>query len=298
MRAEPRRSDRLTWSRGRLRVPAGLVLLAASLAVACKSEGAGDAAPAEGSVRVILPEAPSASPAPAAGEQALDWRAFDGGDTEVQVEGAAWVVVPAASRWDSLKMTRLAFHAKKDGGYVFDGGKVTVPGSFVEPGPPARPIAPGDAVLASVHGASAPGRVEAIEGGRAKVRVVWLDAVEEIDVLASELLLLDGGLRFGQPVAVRTGDDRSYARFVRALGTHSWVLDWSGAGRKVEASAVEPLAVHSRLASGAEVLAVSLGVLAPATVVEVLDGGLRYRVRGQTGDEETLPFTEVAAGAR
>jgi hypothetical protein len=100
-------------------------------------------------------------------------------------------------------------------------------------------------------------------------------------------------------VAWKTGDDWEAGVYVSAGpgGKDSaWVLAW--AGKLTQVSGVKPLTVTKVFKKGDKVWADRFSKLRPATVVEVLAGGVAYKVRFEKDsagkeEEDTLDLGRV-----
>lgn len=258
--------------------------------------------------------------APEQVEGPLRWSGFPGPDVKPPVEsGVAFVVAPMrSSTWGDQLAFFEANIVRMEGNHLVVEGldeQLHVPGAFVAPPPPATALKVG----AIVRFQTRPGQQSGSRVGRiAKVTktpggVVYsiknkfIDDVETYEVPAAHVRALDGTLGFGAFISFELDGQQCFAKYIapgREAGS-SWVLSVSRAREKTN---VKPL-VMKPFAKGAKVRAVfgttsvmKGGVqqeprqyLEDGTVVEVVDGGLAYKVKDPKGEITTRGLDEVFA---
>jgi hypothetical protein len=187
-------------------------------------------------------------------------------------------------------------------------GEVFVPGAFVVAKKAPKNVKVGAPVLvqrgASMIAGTKRGRIKAITKDEGETSYTaqtrFVSDIDDDEGLApEEVIVLDGKVGFGAPVAWKTGDDWEAGVYVSAGpgGKDSaWVLAW--AGKLTQVSGVKPLTVTKVFKKGDKVWADRFSKLRPATVVEVLAGGVAYKVRFEKDsagkeEEDTLDLGRV-----
>lgn len=167
--------------------------------------------------------------------------------------------------------------------------------------PPAA-LKKGDPILADSSNDSALARVVSVEGDTIKTKYVFGDLVGDLDVIKSEVLLLDGTLRLGTPVAFKSGAAWSVGRLIAKNAQDAWIaLEYSDNQpyAKVKAADVRALDVAKVLKVGDKCIAdypmVTRNELAPGKITKVIEDGLFYEVKLDKGSTWTVPFHHISA---
>lgn len=252
--------------------------------------------------------APIASFSPAAGP--VRWADFGGPEVEPTVRAGdlAWAVLPVSVGWETLKFAVLPVSKIEGNVAVFEvasGDTKTqafVPGAFTSPLAPPDKLAPDDAVMIATGGARAFGRVvTAPADKKVKVRYRFAGSFEEKEVDLTEVLKLDGTLKFGAPVAFSEEKDEGTKRrvlwhpasLVHSAEDKAWVVSF-GRPIRVPLATVKPMSVATLHRPGDKVWAASSEELLPGQIAEVQDNGTRYKVKlDEGGTEVTASFENV-----
>lgn len=247
----------------------------------------------------------SAIPIPSAGPSGpVKWADFGGPEVKSPVkEGQkAWAAIPVSAGWDTLKLS-LHEVSRIEGETVvvfsIDGVDYFVPAAFVVPAEPAKDLAMGDAVMASAYGTRVFGRVTALTP-KLKVKFRFAVAVEEKEFDASEVSKLDATLHFGAPILFKEEREGVLSKdaklrtgqFVSTDEGRTWVLGLAGKPQRVAANAVQPMDVRQHKVND-KVWVTRSDEVTPGLVQEVLDDGVRYRVKLENGDEATATLDQV-----
>ncbi len=242
----------------------------------------------------------------------LRWADFGGPEVvpEVKPGEKAWVVLPVSTGWKTLKFTVLPVARVEEKIVVFEvtvadeKKEALVPGAFVAPIRPADKLAADEAVIIATNGARAFGRVMAAPTDkRVKVRFRFAGNLEEKDVELSETIELDGTLKFAAPVAFSEEKDEGTkrrviwrpAQLVQTAEDKAWVVNSTGKPQRVPQNTVKPLSVNSLYKGGDKVWAARGDEMVPGEVLEVQDGGTRYKLKLEDGSELTAPFEAVTS---
>jgi len=240
----------------------------------------------------------------------MRWTDYGGPFVKMELKAGtrAWAALPVSAGWETLKWTLLPVDRVDGQDVVFkpsgDGKReFFVPGAFVSPAKPADGLVKGDAVAVAANASRAFARVIALEGGKVKVRFRFAGDLQELDVDPIEVIKLDGSLKFGAVVAygeVRENPGKASttdwrpAHFVQTADDQTWIVSATGRPQRVAASAVKPLSVHITHKAGDEVWFAKADKLEPATVLEVEDDGLRYKIKVGAAEETSAPFETVS----
>lgn len=201
----------------------------------------------------------------------------------------AWVAVPIAMSWDSLKICQYDFVRtdKNEGVCRFISENIYVPSPFILAATPAKGLAKGDAVLVSTYVTNAYGRVVGVKGDRATVAFYFGGRADKKDVTLTEVLPLKGALTFGQPVAYLADGEWKSGQLIHSDGKRSWVIGFAGKPAQVATADVRPIKPQV-FKVGDKVWAAWVSGFKPATVRAVVDGGVGYRIvyQGETKPQE------------
>lgn len=268
------------------------------------------AKPAETEAAAVKPKPPL--------ESSLRWRDFPGPNVPPPVEtGVARVVAPIqGSDWHG----QLAFYEAKvlrvEGNALAVEGvnrEVFVPGAFVALPADGKSLKVGALVRfqerPGLYSSAGVGRIAKVaktaDGIVYTIKARPIDEVETSEVPAANVRPIDGKLAMGQPVSFEIEGKPCLAMYVapgRDAGS-SWVLS---VGHAVEKTNVKPLVVKP-FAKGAKVRAMfgttsqmkgnvqeePRQYLEDGTVVEVLAGGLAYKVKDGSGEITERSIDEV-----
>lgn len=211
----------------------------------------------------------------------------------------AWGVVPVGRRddWNALKFMLEKYERAEKNLIVlkhFDGSEYHLPGALVFPAKKVENIKKGDALVVDEAAASAFGRAISVDtdAGRVKFLYEFGGSVTEDDLDLDSVIKLEDKLSFGQPVAWKAEDVWNTGELCGSDKEKAFVLDSSSRPQVVPTADLRVIKT-SPLKKGQKVWARDVQ-FKPATIVEVLEDGLRYKVRweGATKDE-TVPYNDV-----
>lgn len=237
------------------------------------------------------------------------WDAFPGPEAAPPAtEKEAFVVSPTqSSTWDRLSVSFVLapIVSATPKALIVQGPfhRFEVPGALVGPALVPAKVAVGSYVHfqqnATMTMSLAVGRVTKAGKDSYTIKYDWGGSIDDAeDVPATHVLAIDGKLHFGAPVSFELDGQRVLAWYVgpaREPGT-SWVVS---VGHPVEKTGLVPLKIAA-FKKGAKVLAQHATVsvmkgseqkeprqpLENATVIDVRDGGLTYKVRIDEGDDK------------
>lgn len=208
----------------------------------------------------------------------------------------AWVPSPIGSDFSgcSLALRKFVRCQGDEGVFAFVTDKFRVAWPLVRPQSTARGLKPGDPVLLSVYANSGYGRVSTVKGRRVKVNLVWVNDLETRVAPSDEMIRLSGKPGFGAPVAYRQGRDWRWGQLLHRDGDTAYLLNWMRKPARVKSSDVQVLPV-APFKVGDRVSALAISRFEPAVVTEVLEHGLRYRVKTahSVGMNAPLNYSQV-----
>jgi len=260
-----------------------------------KSSNASTPSSAKAAVSIDAPSGP------------LKWADFGGPalKSELAPQSRAWAVLPVSASWETVKVAVVDVD-RVDGDNIVtkqgsDKREVFVPTAFTLATKTAEGLVRGDAVVVAAKGSRAFARVTSMEGGKVKVRFRYAGDIQEIEADPSEVIELDGTLRFGSVAAYsetkEIGTEKKTiwhsGQFVQSMEEKTWIISSTGKPERVPAASVRALAVHVAHKAGDRVWVVRNDELAPGQVLTVEDDGLRYKVKLDTGEEASAPFETV-----
>lgn len=258
---------------------------------------------------------PSASIAPIASADVprgpVKWADYPGPFDPVTLKGGEtiWCILPVSVGWGTLEFAVEKVERVDPTWIVVKKGdnEFLLPPAFVQLAAAPPSLAKGDPVLVSAHDTGLYGRVLET-GDKVKVRFRFGSSVEEAEVEKSSVIKLDGRLAFGAPVLVQEEvEDKKqtpparFASFVSASPTSTWVVLGGGKPQPVTPSWVHAMNVAGTRKAGDKVWLVRQDDVAAATILEVLDDDLRYKLKLESGAETTTTFeavTSAIAGTR
>jgi len=245
------------------------------------------------------------------------WADFAGPEVKVEFAAGAkaWAVLPVSAGWETLRFARLDVKGLEGSQVVFavspaSGGvgyDVLVPGAFTSAATAAEGLTKDDPVVVATSGTRAFGRVVSIDGAKAKVRYRFAGTEEEREVPTTDLIKLDGTLKFGAPVAYSQPKENPKgpvtklwhpAQFVQGAEGKTWVVTAAGKPLHVPTETVRPLDVKAPRKAGDAVWAAPNDELLAATITEPIDGGLRFKVKLASGEDTTVSYEAVSSPLR
>ena len=249
--------------------------------------------------------APSATPDAAA--RPCHFAAWAGPkfDAKALTAQKVWALVPVGLDCDygvaKLAMESYGRPAGKEQVLVaFDQKEMFVPAALVQSVEPAKKLKKGDAVMADVAAASGYGRVVEVvttEGqSTIKLKYMWGGSVSDTALEPSAVIKLDDKLSFGAPIGVKTDDGWDCGTLLVMDEKAGWYLGFAGSLNKADIKNIKPMKVSKAYKKGDKVWAKIMSRLNPATVVEVLDGGVGYKVRGEKeSKDETVGLEDLTS---
>jgi hypothetical protein len=251
----------------------------------------------------------------------LRWDTFPGPEAVPSVtEGEAFVVSPIQSgKWDGgVSFTLAPVVSAEPHALIVQGPfhRFAVPAAFVAPAVKAQKIGVGAYVLfqkdATLTRTVNVGRVRKVGKDSFTIAYEFVD-VETEEVPASHVMLLDGKLAWGAPVSFELDDGKRVLGWYVGPGheaNRAWVVN-VGKPLETDAAKVKPLVIRA-FKKGAKVVAVvgttsvltlkdgkqppARQYLEPAVVVDVLAGGVQYKVKhGDDGEIDEVSADHVFA---
>ncbi|MFO0591359.1 MAG: hypothetical protein U0441_27675 [Polyangiaceae bacterium] len=258
--------------------------------------------------------APSASAAPSAaadvpsrpGRPVMRFWDYDGPAEGPAITGKrAWTVVPSGEAKDSFRHVFLSVEdfVRSDGtNNVFrsPAGDIVAPVAMADNLAPPAKLQKGDPVFCENSNDNAIGRVDAVSGDTVTVSSVFGEMVGEADAPRSEVVLLDGSLRFGAPVAFKESAKWLVGRLIAKTATDAWIaLEYTDNRpyAKAKLTDVRALDVTKILKVGDKVLAdapiVTRNELVAAEVTKVIEGGVFYEVKMDKRPPLKIAFSHI-----
>jgi hypothetical protein len=176
-------------------------------------------------------------------------------------------------------------------------GEFTVPGAFTLQATAPKGLKKGDPVYVTVVTGAVCGRVISASDKEVKVAFDWADKVDEKTYTPEEVILFEGKLGYGAPVAYKeTKDDEWWipGHLVYSDGKTAWLEG----NIKVAANLVRPLDVKKTHKVGDKVLGMGkniIGGLMPVTVTKVLHDGLEYEIKYEDGATKVADYCTVTS---
>lgn len=287
-------------------------LFLATLAAACgSSTPASNPAPAPSASAPAAPDVSASASAkaddsPPRKKGPFHWKDYAGPKVATKIAGKkAWAVIPVGLEDDFnvAKVALLDYLRTEKDEHVFkeQGGdeELWVPTAMVRNAEAAKGLAKGTALMLNVAAASGYGRITSIEKGDEgvviKAKYYWGSSPSDAELSESEVIKLEDKIAFGQPVAYKSDSDWQPGQLVYTDKDSSWVVSSGGSPTKVATKDVKAMKVTKVYAKGDKVWAYDLK-LEPAKVVEVLDGGVAYKVKlDKGGKEQTVTMDHVTA---
>lgn len=223
----------------------------------------------------------------------------------------AWSVMPVSAGWDTLKFSLGDVKRTEENDVIFEVPtsatdarpvEVYVPTAFTSEAKAPEKIEKGDPVMVPSAGSRAFGRV--LSGdvkSTVKVRYRYAGTQEEKDFEPGQVIRLDGTLHFGAPVAYSESKEGEKgerklvwyaAQLIQTAEQKAWVVTAAGKPIRMDLGSVKAMGVQSVHKPGDKIWAVRGEELLPAELVEVLDDGLRYKVKF-AGEESTVSLEAV-----
>lgn len=236
------------------------------------------------------------------GKRSFRFEAYDGPKVKRSFEHTpvAWVVRPAGSdgSFEENKLALMALLRTQGDDVVvqYEGGELAVPMALAQAGATPLGLKTGDTVFSNTGSFGAVARVQSIDEkkGMTKIKFVVGADVQEKEISRQAMLKLDERASFGRPVAFKDGATWRHGLFGGGDAKKGFVALGKG-WKVVDSAAIKPLKILGAHAKGAKVVAGAQGTLSAGVVEEVLDGGLRYKVKLADGSSATLGFDVVSA---
>lgn len=226
----------------------------------------------------------------------FDKPTFKGGET-------VWCVLPVSVGWGTLEFSVRTVSRVDDTWISVKKGEdeFLLPSAFVSAVGAAPTLAKGDAVLVSAHDTGLYGRVLE-SGAKVKVRFRFGSSIEELEVDKTSVVKLDGKLGLGAPVLVQEEREEPKvtapvhaASFVSTSPAATWVLLGGGKPERYTPSWVRAMNVGGLRKVGDKVWLIRQDDLSAATVQEVLEDDLRYKLKLDNGSETTASYESVTS---
>ncbi|MBI2392764.1 MAG: hypothetical protein HYV09_24475 [Deltaproteobacteria bacterium] len=238
-------------------------------------------------------------------KKGFHWKGYAGPKAKTTVgTKMAWAVSPVGldGNFGIAKIALLEFIKTEGDEHVFKTTgteQLFVPQAMVRPTEKVAGVKKGTALFVNVAAASGFGRaVDAPkDDGPVKFQYEWGGQVSEQELPLDEVILLEDKIAFGHPVAIPLpGGAREVGTVIFSDATDTWVLRETGAPEKYPTADVRAMKVSKPLKKGDKVLAPSPFELKPGRVVDILENGVRYKVKAdEGGKEETFSFHKVTA---
>ncbi len=240
--------------------------------------------------------------ATARGKRSFRFEAYDGPKVKRAFEHTpvAWVVRPAGSdgSFEENKLALMALLRTQGDDVVvqYEGGELSVPMTLAQAGATPLGLKTGDTVFSNTGAFGAVARVQSIDEkkGMTKIKFVVGTEVQEKEISRQAMLKLDDRASFGRPVAFKDGATWRHGLFGGGDAKKGFVALGKG-WKVVDTGSIKPLKILGAHTKGAKVVAGAQGTLSAGVVEEVLDGGLRYKVKLADGSTSTLGFDVVSA---
>ena len=261
--------------------------------VACDEKKPAEATPAKPSAAQPVVKPPVNKP-----EEKKDamWPDFPGPKVKADIGDAkkVWCALPVSDGFDILKFGYKTVN-KVEGEVVVVDGYVPahVPAVFVHKPLENAGLKAGMPVMVDEAAAGPFGRV--VEAGsKIKVKYMFGSSVSDTSESPAQVWPLAGKVAFAEPVAYKDGASWSYGRVAQTDEAKTWVITGSGHIKRVDTSSVKPLDINTIYKVGDAVWAVWVGGFEPAKITEVIDGGVAYKIKYDSKDQDkTLSFGEV-----
>jgi hypothetical protein len=286
--------------------PAASASASAQAASSAGASPAGDAsAAADASAAPSAPSAAGERGRPKRQRPVLRFWAWDGPADGPAITGKrAWTAIAegAATDRDRRVFVSVEDFAKVDG----KNNLFTAPfGDIVSPvalaanlAPPAK-LGAGDPVFAENDSDSSFGRVTKVSGDTVTMSYAFGELESELDAPKAEVVLVDGTLKLGAPVAFKAGGKWSAGRFLAKTADEAWVAPhWVDNDPVVRLKLADVRAIDAAKALKVGDACVCAG---PAQKGELLPGkvtkagGVFYEVKLDGGGTVKVPFDRISA---
>jgi len=250
----------------------------------------------------------------------LRWDRYSGPERETPArDGEAFVVTPVQSGdWQhGLSFALAPVVSREPHALVVQGpfSRFAIPAAFIAPPVnPKQKVGVGSYVLfqnnATLTLTVNVGRIKKVAKDTLTIAYEFAGEINEDDIAPNHVMVLDGKLAWGAPVSFVSDDGKPVLGWYVTAGhdaAHAWVLS---VGKPFEVENPRPLKIQA-FKKGAKVSAVfqttsvltlkdgkqppARQYLEPGTIVEVLNGGLTYKVKNADGEVSTRDADEVFA---
>lgn len=253
-------------------------------------------------------DASAAEPPARPGRPTMRFWDYDGPAEGPAITGKrGWTAVPSGEAKDAYRHVFLSVEdfVKTDGKSNFwrsPAGDIVAPISMADNLAPPAKLKKGDPVFAENSNDNTLGRVEVGDGDTIKLKSVFGDLVGDHEAPRAEVVLLDGTLRFGAPVAFKKDAKWWTGRLIAKTATDAWIaLEYTDNQpyAKVKVADVRAIDVTKILKVGDKCLADSpiatRNELVAGQVTKVIEGGVFYEVKLDKRGTLTIPFSHVTA---
>jgi hypothetical protein len=236
------------------------------------------------------------------------WADFSGPNTpsELSAGSRGWLVVPMSSGWETLKLS-VESVARVEAPFAVvqsERGDIFVPGAFTAPLRRPEGLLKGDAVVVPAMGSRAVARVVSVAADGVSVRFRYAGELKELSIPQSDVIKLDGTLKFGAVAVARDSTHNSLGeekvvwrggQFVSTAEGKSWLVTWSGRPFRLPANFIRAMSIHHTHKAGDKVMVLQGEELVSGSVLKSEEDGLRYVVKLVSGTETSVPFDMVTS---
>ena len=264
---------------------------------ACDEKKPTDSTPPKASVTAKATAKKPEKPKEPEEKKEAKWEKFPGPKVKANIDGAkkVWCALPVSDGFDLLKFGYKSVMKTQDQIVVVDGYvPAHVPAAFVHKPLADQELKKGMPVMVNEAAAGPLGRVVEV-GSEIKYKYMFGSSVSDGSTSPAEVWALAGKVAFAEPVAYKDGDDWASGRVAQTDKDKTWVITVTGHVKRVDTSSVKPLDITTIYKKGDSVWAVWVADFMPAKVLEVIDGGVAYKIKYEESpkEEKTLSFSEV-----
>ncbi len=239
------------------------------------------------------------------------WSDFAGPMVKAELKAGtkSWSAMPVSAGWETLKFSLGEVKRVEENDVIFEVPssatntkpvEVFVPTAFTLEAKAPEKLEKSDPVMIATAGSRAFGRVVSGDAkSKVKVRYRFAGTQEEAEFDPSEVIRLDGTMRYGAPVAyslqkeAERGERKIVwypAQLIQTAEEKAWIVTAAGKPIRVELNTVKPMGIQAVHKPGDKIWAVKSEELTPAEIAEVVEDGLRYKVK--FGAEESTVSLE------
>jgi hypothetical protein len=153
-------------------------------------------------------------------------------------------------------------------------------------------------------GSRAVARVVSVAADGVSVRFRYAGELKELSIPQSDVIKLDGTLKFGAVAVARDSTHNSLGeekvvwrggQFVSTAEGKSWLVTWSGRPFRLPANFIRAMSIHHTHKAGDKVMVLQGEELVSGSVLKSEEDGLRYVVKLVSGTETSVPFDMVTS---